>query len=112
MNIRDLDKAFSEIFNEIEQMNEEQIKKIDFEIEKNINKYRKNLLNYNSERKSISIDTTHEDNKYIDELKNNIQHNRNECQTQNYGRKKLRVCQQVQHKRGVNSGRSKKRYSL
>ena len=26
MNIRDLDKAFSEIFNEIEQMNEEQIK--------------------------------------------------------------------------------------
>lgn len=27
MNIRDLDKAFSEIFNEIEQMNEEQIKK-------------------------------------------------------------------------------------
>ena len=27
------------------------------------------MLNYNSERKSISIDTTHEDNKYIDELK-------------------------------------------
>lgn len=89
MNIRDLDKAFSEIFNEIELMNEEQIKKIDFEIEKNINKYRKNLLNYNSERKSISIDTTHENNKYTDELKNNIQHNRNDFQTQNYGRMKI-----------------------
>ena len=47
------------------------------------------MLNYNSERKSISIDTTHEDNKYIDELKNNIQHNKNEFQTQNYGRKKI-----------------------
>ena len=89
MNIRELNEAFNEIFDEIEQMNEDQIKMIDFEIEENINRYRVGLLKYKNECKSITIDTTFEDKKYFDKLKNNNQDKKNEYQNHNYDKNKV-----------------------
>ncbi|WP_180542257.1 hypothetical protein [Staphylococcus haemolyticus] len=89
MNLNQLEKAFNEIFDEIEQMDEEKIKKIDFEIEKNITKYRKSLLKYNNEFSNVMIDTTCEDIEYINELKKSFYQNNNEFSKNNYYKKAI-----------------------